>query len=64
MFFSHVIHNDLDLIIKDLRTGHETDQTTAELETPATDLLKNVPVILLDALMHKGTTDEKRAFTI
>ena len=64
MFFSHVIHDDLDLIVKDLRTSHETDRTTAEPETPASDLLKNVPVILLDALMHKGTADEKRAFTI
>lgn len=64
MFFSHVIHDDLDRIVKDLRTSHETDRTTAEPETPASDLLKNVPVILLDALMHKGTADEKRAFTI
>lgn len=64
MFFSHVIHDDLDLIVKDLRTSHETDRTTAEPETPAADLLKNVPVILLDALLHKGTADEKRAFTI
>lgn len=64
MFFSHVIHDDLDRIVKDLRTSHETDRTTAEPETPASDLLKNVPVILLDALMYKGTADEKRAFTI
>ena len=64
MFFSHVIHDDLDRIVKDLRTIHETDRTTAEPETPAADLLKNIPVILLDALMHKGTADEKRAFTI
>lgn len=64
IFFSHVIHDDLDLIVKDLRTRHESDKTTAEQETPASDLLKNVPVILLDALMHKGTADEKRAFTI
>lgn len=61
MFFSH---DDLDLIVKHLRTRHETDRTTAQLETPAADLLKNVPVILLDALMHKGTADEKRSFTI
>jgi transcriptional regulator with XRE-family HTH domain len=34
MFFSHVIHDDLDLIVKALRTQHETDRTTAEQETP------------------------------
>ena len=64
MFFSHVIHDDLDRIVKDLRTRHESDRTTAEPETPAADFARNIPVILLDALMHKGTADEKRAFTI
>lgn len=64
LFFSHVIHDDLDRIVKDLRTRHESDKTTAEPETPAADFARNIPVILLDALMHKGTADEKRAFTI
>ncbi len=64
LFFSHVIHDDLDRIVKDLRTRHESDKTTAEPETPAADFSRNIPVILLDALMHKGTADEKRAFTI
>ena len=30
LFFSHVIHDDLDRIVKDLRTQHKTDKTTAE----------------------------------
>ncbi len=64
LFFSHVIHDDLDRIVKDLRTQHESDITTAEPETPAADFARNIPVILLDAIMHKGTADEKRAFTI
>ena len=59
---------DINLVLKKARqsvsTSHETDRTTAEPETPAADLLKNVPVILLDALMHKETADEKWAFTI
>ena len=54
----------IDRIVKDLRTRHESDKTTAEPETPAADFARNIPVILLDALMHKGTADEKRAFTI
>lgn len=57
-------HDDLDRIVKDLRTRHESDKTTAKPETPAADFARNIPVILLDALMHKGTADEKRTFTI
>lgn len=64
LFFSHVIHNDLDLIVKDLRTRHETDRTTAEQETPAAEVIKRFPMLLLECLSHKGTMDEKRAFTI
>lgn len=64
LFFSHVIHNDLDEIVKDLRTQHETDTTTADLETSATNFIKKFPMFLLDVLTYKGTADEKRAFTI
>ncbi len=54
LFFSHVIHNDLDLIVKDLRTRHETDRTTAEQETPAAKVIKIFPMLLLECLTHKG----------
>lgn len=64
LFFAHVLHNDLDQIVKDLRTRHETDLTTADSETPAFRLLKKIPLISLDVLAHKSSIDEKRALTV
>lgn len=64
MFFKQVIHDDLDVIVKDIRTGHEADKTTADTETPANDLVRKIPMILLDCLKFKGTMDERRAYTI
>ena len=60
---------DINLVLKkqSVIEQHQTAKQTGlppEPETPAADLLKNVPVILLDALMHKETADEKWAFTI
>lgn len=64
MFFKQVIHDDLDVIVKDIRTRHEADKTTAEPETAANDFFKKLPMILLDCLKFKGTADEKRAYTV
>ena len=64
MFFKQVIHDDLDMIVKDIRTQHEVDKTTADPETPANSLLKKIPMILLDCIKFKGTLDERRAYTI
>lgn len=60
MFFSQVVHDDLDVIVKDIRTRHEKDKTTADTETPANSLLKKIPMMLLDCLKFKGTLDERR----
>lgn len=64
MFFRQVVHDDLDVIVKDIRTRHEKDKTTADMETPANSLLKKIPMMLLDCLKFKGTLDERRAYTI
>jgi hypothetical protein len=64
MFFKQVIHNDLDMIVKDIRTRHEADKTTADPETPANSLIKKIPMILLDCIKFNGTLDERRAYTI
>ena len=32
-YFSHVVHDDLDAIIRDIREAHKTDSTTADVET-------------------------------
>lgn len=64
MFFKQVIHDDLDVIVKDIRTGHEADKTTSNPETSANDLVRKISVILLDCLKFKGTMGERRAYTI
>ena len=32
-YFGHIVHNDLDAIIRDIREAHKTDSTTADVET-------------------------------
>ena len=64
IFFKQIIHEDLDIIVKDIRTQHKTDKTTADIETPAKSLLKKIPMILLDCLQFKGTLDERRTYII
>lgn len=64
IFFKQIIHEDLDVIVKDIRTQHKTDKTTADIETPAKSLLKKIPMILLDCLQFKGSLDERRTYII
>ena len=61
IFFKQIIHEDLDIIVKDIRTQHKTDKTTADT---AKSLIKKIPMILLDCLQFKGTLDERRTYII
>lgn len=64
LFYSHVIHDDLDAIVKDLRKQHEKDPTTAEAETEAETIAQDMALLLAEALNYEGTADEKRGFLI
>ena len=64
IFFKQIIHEDLDIIVKDICTQHETDKTTADTETPAKSLIKKIPMILLDCLQFKKTLDKRRTYII
>ena len=56
-FFSHVIHQDLDQIIQDIRETHKKDSTTADEITAAAEVQKQ-----LDAAMHyEGSKPETKA---
>ena len=46
-YFSHVIHQDLDQIVQDIRETHRKDSTTADESTAAAEVQKQ-----LDAAMH------------
>ena len=64
MFYSHVLHSDLDAIVKDIRTSHEPDITTADEQTEAQATAQDMALLLTEALDYEGTTDEKRAFLV
>lgn len=46
-YFSHVIHDDLDVIIRDIREAHKTDSTTADVETvsPVAQFIKEIKAV-------------------
>ena len=37
-FFDHVVHEDMNVILHDIRDAHQKDKTTAEEETPAQEI--------------------------
>lgn len=41
-YFNLLIHNDLDQITKDIKTQHEKDTTTADIDNPANDLMREI----------------------
>ena len=55
-YFSHVIHKDLDQIIRDIREAHKTDSTTADEPTPAAEVQKQ----LEDAMHFQGSEPETK----
>ena len=55
-YFSKVIHDDLDSIIRDIRETHKTDSLTADDSTSAADVQKQ----LQDAMSYQGTKEEKQ----
>ena len=56
-FFSHVMHDDLDVIARDIRDRHRKDRTTADTDSPAADTV----AILREALNLEGSPQEKLA---
>ena len=58
-YFSKVIHDDLDSIIRDIREAHKPDATTAD----ETDTAAEVQKQLQDAMNYQGTKEEKQVRT-
>ena len=55
-YFSHVLHEDLDKIIRDVRDTHRKDSLTAEDTTPAEAVKKQLEA----SMQYEGSADEKR----
>lgn len=56
-YFSHVVHRDMDYIIRDIRAAHKEDRTTADESTSASDIQKR----LKEAMNYEGSEGEKKA---
>ncbi len=55
-FFDHVVHEDMDGILHDIRDAHRKDKTTAEDETPAQEITQK----LEEALNFEGSPQEQQ----
>ena len=56
-YFGHVVHKDMDGIMRDIREAHRKDPMTADTASPVAD----VQMQLEDVMNHKGTDEEKQA---
>ena len=56
-YFSHVVHQDIDGIMRDIRDAHRKDTLTADEETPAMEAQKQLET----AMSYEGSEDEKKA---
>ena len=64
LFYAHILHDDLDRIVKDIRDTHKSDPTTADAEQSVQATMKNIAPMFFQALDYEGTMDEKRAFLV
>ena len=55
-YFSYVIHDDIDRIIRDIREAHKKDSTTA----PETTVAEEVQRSLSDAISFQGSDQERQ----
>lgn len=56
-YFGHVVHQDIDSIMRDIRDAHRKDTLTADAETPAMEAQKQLET----AMSYEGSEDEKKA---
>ena len=56
-YFCQVMHNDLDVIARDIRDRHRKDTTTADTASPAADAMEK----LQEAMRYEGSAEEKQA---
>ena len=56
-YFSHVVHNDMDGIMRDIRDAHQKDTLTADAETPVAEVQKQLET----AMSYEGSEEEKKA---
>ncbi len=55
-YFGHVVHQDIDSIMRDIRDAHRKDTLTADAETPAMEAQKQLEA----AMSYEGSEEEKK----
>lgn len=55
-YFTHSVHEDMDIIITDIRDSHKTDVTTADIETVTAKLNHDIE----DTMQFGGSDQEKQ----
>lgn len=61
IFYSHVIHDDLDGIVQSIRNTHVKDSTTADADTQTEATTEEVMQMWNEAMDYDGTMSQKRA---
>lgn len=61
IFYSHVIHDDLDGIVQNIRDAHVKDDTTADADTQTEATTEKVMQMWNEAMDYDGTMNQKRA---
>lgn len=56
-YFAHIIYQDLDGILHDIRETHREDTTTADTASPAMDIQQQLET----AMHYEGTEEERKA---
>ncbi len=54
-YFAHVIHQDINGILHDIREAHRVDTTAADTPSPTVDIQKK-----MEPAMHYERTEEER----
>ena len=55
-YFAHVVHKDMDIILRDIRDAHRTDSTTADEDSPVGEIQKS----LREAMSYEGSDEERQ----
>ena len=56
-YFGHVVHQDINGIMRDIRDAHRKDALTADAETPAREAQKQLETVM----SYEGSENEKKA---
>ena len=64
IFYSQVIHKDLDTIVKSIRDAHLKDNTTADVNPQTEASAEEVTQMWCEAMDYSGTMNQKRAYLL